>query len=170
MNEDHDTTNAADVKDSMRAAWDDVSDGFTRLGQLIRDRYRESAADDDTPATGTVNIASATTAKDSSHEAGTTDAADAFRKVFDKLIDAARELGDRASDITHSEEIRSQARNAAQSLNSALSQTVDSFVDDLSELFDKLKDGVKNRTSTAKESSDADDHELNDADPPVSPI
>ena len=42
-----------DVTDSMKDAWSDVADGFSKLGSAMKDRYRTGAvADDDAPAGG----------------------------------------------------------------------------------------------------------------------
>lgn len=131
------------MSDSMKDAWDEVGENFSTLAKLVRDRYRESQPDD-----GTAVRPAADPAQD--------EAAAKFRHAFDSLIDAARDLSDRASEITHSEEIRSQARQAGTSLNSALSKTVDALVDDLGDLFKTVKveiDGVlrRERASTKQQ-------------------
>ncbi len=125
--------------DPMKAAWDEVGDGFTKLARLVRDRYRERAGGSEETAVTPAPGAASTIRPASEPKSSGTDPADAFRKAFDSLIAAAKDLSERASDITHSEEIRSQARQAGKSLSGALSHTVDSLVDDLSDLFQTVK-------------------------------
>ena len=163
-------------RDSTRAAWDEVSEGFATLGQMIRDRYRAGdeptigAADDPKPSTSRQDVFGDPSGDTSGSGSGD-NPADAFRRTFDKLIEAAKELGDRASDITHSDEIRSQARQAGRSLTTALSQTVDSIVDDLGELFAKLKSEVTDRQRSAStEPSDAPAGSQGDDDTPIAPV
>jgi gas vesicle protein len=118
------------MSDAMKAAWDEVGDSFATLAKLVRERYRAADGEAETGSGGPTRPVDG----DADQEA-----AAKFRKALDSLMDAARDLSDRASGITHSEEIRSQARQAGTSLNSALSKTVDALMDDLSDLFKTVK-------------------------------
>ncbi len=98
------------MSDPMKEAWRDVEDGFSTLGRMMRARY-QGATDDASEPAGKTGEAS--------------DAAAALRDAFEQLVAAGRELGDRAADVVRDDDIRAQAKQAATSLNDALSATVE---------------------------------------------
>ena len=90
--------------DPMKQAWNDVADGFSTLGGMMKERYQGASGDE---------TADAATA------AGESDAGAALRDTFDRLVAAGRELGDRAADVARDDDVRAQAKRAAASLNDA---------------------------------------------------
>ena len=107
----------------MKQAWTDVADGFASLGRLMKERYR-GASSDDQPADG--------------GDAGPGPGA-ALRDAIDRFIAAGRDVGDRATDVAQDDEVKTQAKRAATSLNDALSATVDMIGNEVGELFKRPK-------------------------------
>jgi hypothetical protein len=103
----------------MKQAWNDVADGFTELGKLVKARYQSAGTDE---AAGEGPSAGA-----------------ALREAFDRLVAAGRELGDRATDVARDDVVKAQAKRAASSLNDALSATVDLIGDEVGGLFKRAK-------------------------------
>jgi hypothetical protein len=112
------------TSDPMKQAWSDVAEGFSTLGQMMKERYHGATGDEPEDVV---------TAGDES-EAGT-----ALRDAFDRLVAAGRDLGDRAADVARDDDIRAQARLAAASLNDALSATVDLIGEEIGGLFGRSK-------------------------------
>ena len=108
----------------MKQAWNEVADGFTSLGKKITDRYH---GEPPAPAADTSAQPGA-----ADHER---DPAGALRDAVERLVVAARDLGDRAVDVVRDEEVKTQAKHAATSLNEAISATVDMIGDQISGLF-----------------------------------
>ncbi|MBA3605618.1 MAG: hypothetical protein M3487_00030 [Actinomycetota bacterium] len=116
--------------DPMKQAWGDVASGFTTLGRMMRDRYR--APDADSPPED-ADAAPATDADDD----GAREADAALRGAFDRLVAASREFGDRAADVAHDDDVKTQARQAASTLNQALAATADLIGAQIGGLFNK---------------------------------
>src|SRR3954454_2103528 len=96
--------------DPMKHAWHDVEEGFSTLGRMMRNRYQ--AAKDEDATTDTT-------------EGATDESRKELREAFERLVAAGRDLGDRAADVIRDDDVKAQARQAAASLNEALSVTVD---------------------------------------------
>ena len=111
----------------MKQAWNDVGEGFSTLGRMMKDRYR--GAGGDVPGDGATEDAA-----DAGH-----DPLAGLRDAFERLVAAGRELGDRASEVARDDEVRAQAKRAAESLNDALSATVDLIGDEVGGLFGRSK-------------------------------
>jgi hypothetical protein len=108
------------MTDPMKQAWSDVEQRLSTLGQAIKEHYR--AAGDDEPDVG------ATAGGD--REAGA-----ALKGAFDRLVAAVREVGERAADVARDDDVKAQARQAAASLNDALSATVTMIGEQVGGLF-----------------------------------
>jgi hypothetical protein len=108
------------MTDPMKQAWSDVEQRVSTLGQMMKDRYR-GAADGEPDAGVTVG---------DDHEAGA-----ALKGAFDRLVAAVREVGDRAADVARDDDVKAQARQAAASLNDALSATVNMIGEHVGGLF-----------------------------------
>lgn len=113
------------MSDPMKQAWNDVADGFSALGRMMKERYDAAGASEagDTTAAATAETERA-----------------AFREAFDRLITAGREFGDRAADVARDDEVKAQAKRAAASLNDAVSATVDLIGEQVGGLFHRTKD------------------------------
>ena len=62
----------------MKQAWNEVADGFSNLGRMMKERYH-GAGEEEAAQVG--------------------DAGSALAHAFDRLIAATREVGDRAADV-----------------------------------------------------------------------
>ena len=80
--------------DPMKQAWNDVAEGFSTLGGMMKERYQ--GASGDKPG-------------DAATAGGESDAGAALRDAFDRLVAAGRELGDRAADVARDDDVRAQA-------------------------------------------------------------
>jgi hypothetical protein len=93
-----------DFVDETRRAWDEVGEGFAKLGRIISERHRqlgeESASGTSTPADASV--------------------ADAIRRATDELDRAFTSLGDTLRD----DEARKQVRDTGDKLSEALKVTL----------------------------------------------
>ncbi len=103
----------------MKQAWNEVAEGFASLGRKITDRYHGEPPEPQESEAG-------------GHEP---EPAAALREAFDRLINAALDLGDRAVAVVRDDEIKTQAKRAANSLNEAIGATVDMIGDEISGLF-----------------------------------
>ena len=121
------------MSDSMKHAWNDVADGFSALGRMMKERY-QGASDEEREVT---------TSK--------VDAGAALRDAVDRLVAAGRDLGDRAADVARDDEVKAQAKRAATSLNDALSATVDLIGEEIGGLFKRSKDDVPKGSDPAPE-------------------
>ncbi len=93
------------MSDPMKQAWNDVADGFSTLGRMMKERYQD-AGEVETGQTATEGAASESDA--------------AFRQAFERVVAAGREVGDRAVDVARDDDVKVQAKRAASSLNDAL--------------------------------------------------
>jgi hypothetical protein len=111
------------MSDPMKQAWRDVEEGFSALGQMMRDRYQGTSAgpaDEPEPTT---------------HDPGA-----ALRDAFEQLVTAGRELGERAADVVRDDDVKAQVKRAAASLNDALAATVEMIGDQVTGLFKRPHD------------------------------
>jgi hypothetical protein len=124
------------MSDPMKQAWNDVAEGFSTLGRMMKERYHGATGED---------------GGDAAQGGGGADSGAALREAFDRLVAAGRELGDRAADVARDDEVKAQAKRAAASLNDALSATVDLIGEEVGGLFGRSK-----RTETTPEITDAE--------------
>lgn len=106
-----------------KQTWSEVGDAFAELGRLVRERYKESGANETTRRM-------AGDAKAAGDEVG-----DSMRRALDHFVAAARDVGERASELARDETIKTKAKEAGWSLGDALSSTMETIVAELSELF-----------------------------------
>lgn len=118
------------MSDPMKQAWSDVGDGFSALGRTIKDRYRSGETD---------------------VEEVTSEAGSAFKDALDKVVAAARELGDRAGDVVRDDEVKAQAKRAASTLNDALNATVDLIGQEVGGIFKRGDKPVETSTTPEPE-------------------
>jgi hypothetical protein len=112
------------MSDPMKHAWSDVADGFARLGGAARQRYlaEESGAEEGERA-------------GRKPPPEPVAAIDALRGALDGLVAAGRDVGQRALDVLRDPDVNAEAKQAAASLNEALSATVDMIGREVSSLF-----------------------------------
>ncbi len=101
------------MSDPVKQAWQEVSDGFSSLRQLMKERYGAAESSTDAPEPE----------RDRSEAA--------LRAALDSLIAAARDVGERAVEIVKDPEIKAQTKHAIDSLNTALTTTADQVGDDV---------------------------------------
>jgi hypothetical protein len=130
------------MSDPMKQAWNDVAEGFSTLGRMMKERYHGARADE--PG------ADATAG-------GTPDARAALREAFDRLVAAGHELGDRAADMARDDDVKAQVKRAAALLNDALSATVDLIGEEVGGLFrrSKTSDSSAELTTPERPADDA---------------
>jgi hypothetical protein len=114
----HNVRKEHNMSDPMKQAWNDVAEGFSTLGHMMKERYQGPSGEETSEAPG-----------------GTQDPGAALRDAFDRLVAAGRDLGDRAADVVRDEDVKAQAKRAAASLNDALSATVDLIGEEVGGLF-----------------------------------
>jgi hypothetical protein len=129
------------MSDPMKQAWDGVADGFSTLGRMMKERYQGAGDDGEVPA------ADAATDAD-------TNADDAFRQAFERLVTAGRELSARAGEVARDDEVRAQAKRAASSLTDALSATMNYLGEEVGGFFRRTK-------------GDSDSTEIPTSEPPA---
>ena len=112
------------MSDSMKHAWNDVADGFSALGRMMKERYQGASGEEREVTTSTAETGAA------------------LRDAVDRLVAAGRDLGDRAADVARDDEVRAQAKRAATSLNDALSATVDLIGEEVGGIFKRSKEDV----------------------------
>lgn len=95
------------MSDPVKDAWNEVAEGFSKLGQAMKERYQ--GADEEGASTG--------------GDAGTSE--EGLREAFERLVSAGRDVGQRAADVVRDADVNAQAKHAASTLNEALSATVD---------------------------------------------
>ncbi len=110
------------MNDPLKQAWDDVAEGFSSLGRMMKERYQSAAEQRSGSATSS-----------NAPDAG------ALREALDRLVAAGRELGDRAVDLARDHDVKAQAKRAGTSLNDALSATVDMIGEEVGGLFKRSK-------------------------------
>jgi hypothetical protein len=135
----------------MKQAWQEVAEGFTSLGRLLKERYRSGEGDTESKtapgkaAPGETEPGKAAPGKaapgkaDSSNEAqeAARDAAAAVRSALEQLTVAGRELGDRVADVAHDDDVKAQAKRTASSFDDALSATVNLITEQLNSAFNR---------------------------------
>jgi hypothetical protein len=112
------------MSDPMKQAWNDVGEGFSTLGRMMKEHYQTA----DAGAAGDTAAAAGTQADDA-----------ALRAAFAKLVAAGREFGDRAVDVARDDDVKAQAKRVAASLNDAVSATVDLIGEQVDALFNRSK-------------------------------
>ena len=118
------------MRDPMKQAWNDVADGFSTLGRMMKKRYQDAGEG----GTGEA----ATTGKGSESDA-------AFRQAFERLATTGREVGDRAVDVARDDDVKAQTKRAASSLNDALSATMNFLGDEVGGFFRRTKGDRQHR-------------------------
>lgn len=122
------------MTDPMKQAWSDVEQRVSALGQMVKEHYR-GAGDGEQEADAI---------------AGGRDAGPELKAAFERLLAAVREVGERAADMARDDDVKAQARQAASSLNDALSATVNMIGEQVGALFKRSdKDGTEPAGSTA---------------------
>lgn len=91
-----------DPGDPVKDAWGEVATGFSELGRAMKGRYAGEAPPE---AAGSPP--------------------EGLRDAFERFIAAGRDIGQRATDVLRDADVNHQAKDAASSLNDALSATVD---------------------------------------------
>jgi hypothetical protein len=110
------------MSDPMKQAWDGVADGFSALGRMMKDRFQDSGDNGKTATAG-----------------GDSEADDAFRQAFERLVAAGRELGARAAEVARDDDVRAQAKRATASLSDALSATMNFLGEEVGGFFRRAK-------------------------------
>ena len=102
----------------VKDAWSEVAEGFAKLGGAMKDRYRQES--DDEPG-----------------DAATSDAngEERLREAFERLLAAGRDVGQRSVDVLRDAGVNAQAKDAAASLNDALSATVAMISNEVGQWF-----------------------------------
>jgi hypothetical protein len=130
------------MSDPMKDAWNEVAEGFAKLGGAMKDRYRGEA---------------------SGGEAAAAPAPDQLREAFERLVEAGRDVGQRSVEVLRDADVNAQARQAATSLNDALAATVDMIGNEVGRWFGR--DGTT--TATVDDTPEPVDPHGRDADPEV---
>ncbi len=107
------------MADEMKHAWTEVGGRFSALGDAVKQRTKAKAV-----TTG---------------DAATDDDRSALRDAIDKLKAAAKEFGDTASTVVKDPDVRAHTKDVAQSLNAALSATVEQIGGEVDALIKKAK-------------------------------
>ena len=136
------------MSEPMKDAWNEVAEGFAKLGSVMRDRYRGGT--DDAPGSADTRTAADT---------GTAAGFERLREAFERLVEAGRDVGQRSVDVVRDADVNAQAKDAARSLNDALSATVDMIGNEVGQWF-----GRGETTSTTTSDSGPVDTDI-DVDP-----
>jgi hypothetical protein len=107
------------MTDPVKDAWGEVAEGFAQLGHTMKDRYR---GPDRAGGAGSGGVEAS---------------ADALRDAFERLVAAGRDIGQRATDVVRDADVQGQVRQAASSLEDALSATVDMIGREVTGWFDR---------------------------------
>ena len=113
------------MTEPMKQRWEDVGQRFEALGRVLKERYH-----------------SAERAPDTAHAAEQDEASEeraALREAFDKIVEAAQELGERAASIVRDPAVKEQTTLVARSLNEALTASVDQIGDEMGRLLKRTK-------------------------------
>ena len=138
------------MSEPMKDAWNEVAEGFAKLGNVMRDRYRIGT--DDAPVTADTQAAADT---------GTAAGFERLREAFERLVEAGRDVGQRSVDVVRDADVNAQAKDAARSLNDALSATVDMIGHEVGQWFGRGE--TTSTTVTSDASGPVDAH--SDVDP-----
>ncbi len=106
------------MSEPMKDAWNEVAEGFAKLGSAMRDRYRSGTEDSPGDA-----------------DTGTAAGVERLREAFERLVEAGRDVGQRSVDVLRDADVNAQAKDAARSLNDALSATVEMIGDEVGSWF-----------------------------------
>jgi len=120
------------MDEPVKDAWSEVAEGFAKLGGAMKDRYRQES--DEGPGDAATS--------ESSGEEG-------LREAFERLLAAGRDVGQRSIDVLRDAGVNAQAKDAAASLNDALSATVAMISDEVGQWF-----GRNDRAGTATSAAD----------------
>ncbi len=132
------------MSEPMKDAWNEVAEGFAKLGSAMRDRYRSGTEDSPGDA-----------------DTGTAAGVERLREAFERLVEAGRDVGQRSVDVLRDADVNAQAKDAARSLNDALSATVEMIGHEVGAWF-----GRRDPTSTTVASdTPAPVDAASDADP-----
>src|SRR4051794_33477975 len=117
------------MSEPMKDAWNEVAEGFAKLGGGMKERYGSGpgAGAPDNPGTAT--------------GAGY----ERLREAFERLVEAGRDVGQRSMDVLRDADVNAQAKDAARSLNDALSTTVDMIGNEVGQWFGRGE--TKSKTS-----------------------
>ena len=113
------------MTEPMKQRWEDVGERFEALGRVLKERYQSA---EHAPET-----AQAAEQDETSGERA------ALREAFDNIVAAAQELGERAGSIVRDPAVKEQTRLVAQSLNEALTASVDQIGDEVGRLLKRTK-------------------------------
>lgn len=105
------------MSDPVKDAWNEVAEGFSKLGQAMKERFRGAEQQEGT-----------TGSSDAGAEAG-------LREAFERFVSAGRDVGQRAAEVVRDADVNAQAKHAASTLNEALSATVDMIGREVGGLF-----------------------------------
>jgi hypothetical protein len=126
------------MTEPMKDAWNEVAEGFAKLGGVMKERYGAGTAD--TPD-------DAGTATGAGHER--------LREAFERLVEAGRDVGQRSMDVLRDADVNAQAKDAARSLNDALSATVDMIGNQVGHWFGRGETTSKTSASDVETPADA---------------
>ena len=124
------------MSEPMKDAWNEVAEGFAKLGSVMRDRYHGGTDDAPGPA-GTGTAA----------DTGTAAGFERLREAFERLVEAGRDVGQRSVDVLRDADVNAQAKDAARFLNDALSATVDMIGNEVGQWFGR---GETTSTTTSE--------------------
>jgi hypothetical protein len=111
------------MADEMKHAWSEVGGRFSALGDAVKQRTKATAT--------AADAVDASTDDD--------DDRSALRDAIDKLKAAAKDFGDKAATVVKDPEVRAHTKDAAHSLNAALSATVDQIGGEVDSLVKRAK-------------------------------
>jgi hypothetical protein len=128
--------------DPMKDAWSEVADSFAKLGGAMKGRYH-------------------TEEEDAAGEGAAPGGPDKLREAFERLVEAGRDVGQRSIDVLRDADVNAQAKQAAVSLNDALSATVDMIGNEVGRWFGRGSDptatvGDDHQSAVPAEARDAE--------------
>jgi len=129
--------------DPMKDAWSEVADSFAKLGGAMKGRYHTEEED----------VAAS--------EGAAPGGPDKLREAFERLVEAGRDVGQRSIDVLRDADVNAQAKQAAVSLNDALSATVDLIGNEVGRWFGRGPDptgkgGDDHQSAVPAEARDAE--------------
>jgi len=95
--------------DDMKRAWDEVGDGFAKLGKMISERYRGHGAPDAAPSGAATDNA----------------VSDAIRRATDELDRAFTSLGDTLRDNAAQDQMRETGKKLTEALKTTFTEVSD---------------------------------------------
>src|SRR4051794_35402254 len=124
------------MSESMKDAWNEVAEGFAKLGGVMKERFGAG--------TGAGAPGNPGTATGAGYER--------LREAFERLVEAGRDVGQRSIDVLRDAGVNAQAKDAAGSLNDALAATVDMIGNEVGQWFGR-NDKSSETTSAAAEAA-----------------